>query len=143
MIIAFTVSLIAGVAEEDLMIKINNQVNKNIKYVSDWDNYGVNDYWAKPEETLKKGSGDCEDIALLKYAMLVKAGFSEKDVKVVFAVYKGQGHVYLEVKNDGKTYYLDNIYHYVFQKKHAPMVNVTERSERPTSFHVEFVRVMA
>jgi predicted transglutaminase-like cysteine proteinase len=48
------------------IIKFNNQINRKIKYVSD---RGI-DNWQTPEETLKKGTGDCEDYAILKYFSL-------------------------------------------------------------------------
>lgn len=36
-----------------------------ISYKLDQDNYGKNDYWASPKETLNRGCGDCEDYAIL------------------------------------------------------------------------------
>lgn len=49
---------------------INTWCNHNIEYVPDRILYDKQDYWATPEETLEKGAGDCEDIAILKWWIL-------------------------------------------------------------------------
>ncbi|MBI1214802.1 MAG: hypothetical protein GC185_03165 [Alphaproteobacteria bacterium] len=59
-----------------LATEVNEAVNKKIAYVSDKDNYGCDEYWAAPAETLAKCSGDCEDFALLKYKTLREMGVS-------------------------------------------------------------------
>lgn len=48
---------------------INRFVNSNIRYVRD-----VADKWQSPSVTMEGGAGDCEDIALLKMAMLDDLG---------------------------------------------------------------------
>lgn len=134
--------MIAGTITEKTIIDINNLVNSRIKYMSDMENYKVSDYWAKPEETLKKGSGDCEDIAILKYDMLERAGVPKKDINVIFTVYKGQGHVYLEVTLNGKIYNLDNIYQNVYVNKHVPMINILSY-EKKSKFKDYFLQAIA
>jgi hypothetical protein len=37
----------------------------SIQWRSDQDNYGVADYWATPQETFDRKSGDCDDKAIL------------------------------------------------------------------------------
>ena len=54
---------------------INTFVN-GFKYKSDIENYGVNDYWAKPKEFFAKKSGDCEDYVIGKYALALAAGLA-------------------------------------------------------------------
>lgn len=50
---------------------VQEWVNKNIEYTSD----GANrDHWQTPKETLARGRGDCEDMALLKMAYLIGLG---------------------------------------------------------------------
>lgn len=52
----------------------NRTVNHSIRYVPDEKSkYGV-DEWASPVETIAAGQGDCEDYAILKMGMLLKAG---------------------------------------------------------------------
>lgn len=48
---------------------VDAYVNKNIRYQSE-----NKDEWATPAETLRRGYGDCEDIALLKCAILNSLG---------------------------------------------------------------------
>lgn len=40
-------------------------VSENIRYVSDSESSGRSDYWQTPWETLRSGTGDCEDHAIL------------------------------------------------------------------------------
>lgn len=37
----------------------------SLRYVSDPDAHGVRDYWQAPNETIARGTGDCEDFAIL------------------------------------------------------------------------------
>ena len=43
--------------------KLNEDINHNIAYQADSPR---SDYWQTPEETLRRGKGDCEDFAILK-----------------------------------------------------------------------------
>ena len=47
--------------------EINRAVNLSIRPVSDWAQYGVEDFWSAPLATLSAGAGDCEDYAIVKY----------------------------------------------------------------------------
>lgn len=58
----------------EIMQAVNTFVNKHIKYVPDQVLYKAKDYWASPQETIKHRAGDCEDIAILKYWILVRLG---------------------------------------------------------------------
>jgi hypothetical protein len=44
-------------------------VIENIKYISDTSEYKTEEYWAYPYQTLKHGKGDCEDGAILIWAI--------------------------------------------------------------------------
>lgn len=52
-------------------------VNKNIKYRSDIEVQKVIDYWQSSRETLNRGTGDCEDMAILLRAIILH-NFGEK-----------------------------------------------------------------
>lgn len=43
-------------------------------YVHDSAAHGVPDYWQSPKETLKRGTGDCDDWGILLYCLLRQAG---------------------------------------------------------------------
>jgi predicted transglutaminase-like cysteine proteinase len=49
---------------------INAAVNKDIAFVWDQWNYGIEERFAAPAQTLREGRGDCEDFAIMKYFLL-------------------------------------------------------------------------
>jgi len=49
---------------------VNAAVNKDIAFVWDQWNYGIEERFAAPAETLREGRGDCEDYAIMKYFLL-------------------------------------------------------------------------
>jgi hypothetical protein len=51
-------------------------------YTTDQVNYGVQDYWATPAEALARGSGDCEDYAILLCSLLRAFGVPADEVYV-------------------------------------------------------------
>lgn len=65
-------------------------VYNNISYEEDLDNYGVAEAWANPEQTLNRGSGDCEDMAFL-LASLLKWHTAEVDIEGGDQVYANCG----------------------------------------------------
>ena len=50
---------------------LNLAVNRLIKYQAEPEGQDV---WQKPSDTLQLGHGDCEDYAILKYALLAETG---------------------------------------------------------------------
>ena len=54
---------------------VNDFVNDAITYVEDRQQYGVSDYWALLSETVLRGQGDCEDIAIAKLQTLAYLGW--------------------------------------------------------------------
>jgi predicted transglutaminase-like cysteine proteinase len=49
---------------------VSAAIEKNFLYETDEATYGKSEYWATPIETIAKGQGDCEDLAILKYYAL-------------------------------------------------------------------------
>jgi len=70
-----------------------NYVTANIKYVTDKLHYGYTEVWAMPDETLKRGLGDCEDTSFLLCSILHALGIN---ARVVFGVHEGKGHAWVE-----------------------------------------------
>lgn len=72
-------------------------VATKICYKSDQDNFGASDYWQFPIETLERGSGDCEDIAILLCSLLRASGVPADQVYVAIGTPKGmkEYHAYL------------------------------------------------
>jgi predicted transglutaminase-like cysteine proteinase len=62
------------------IIEINHFFNTYIKYTTDT----IKDNWQTPEETLERGAGDCEDLAIAKYFMALELGLDEEDLSIVY-----------------------------------------------------------
>ncbi len=58
---------------------VQSAVRRRIACRRDLDGYNVSDYWAQAGETLQRGYGDGEDIAVLKMQALKAAGFAARD----------------------------------------------------------------
>lgn len=58
---------------------VQRTVRNRIKWRRDLDGYRISDYWAQAGETLDRGYGDSEDIAVLKMQALKAAGFNARD----------------------------------------------------------------
>jgi predicted transglutaminase-like cysteine proteinase len=89
---------------------INRAVDLAITPVSDERQWGVEDRWSAPFETLRSGRGDCEDYAIVKYLALLQAGVSEDDMKLVVlkSFFPSEDHAVLAVRVDGDWLILDN-----------------------------------
>ncbi len=75
-------SLMAGARGLDPLAKlafVQREVRRTIKWRRDLDGYRISDYWAEAGETLDRGYGDSEDIAVLKMQALKAAGFNARD----------------------------------------------------------------
>jgi predicted transglutaminase-like cysteine proteinase len=69
------------------LAEINRAVNFSIRPVSDWAQYGVDDFWSAPLVTLSAGAGDCEDYAIVKYVALREAGITPEDLRFLIVYY--------------------------------------------------------
>lgn len=99
------------VSEADAIQAVNAMVNQGVRFAEDDRLYGVADYWASPAETLRKGAGDCEDLAILKWAMLVALGLDPEGLRLDIGVdtNRRQGHAVLVADADGARLVLDNL----------------------------------
>ncbi len=70
---------------------VNDFFNQQIVFVSDAQNWGVEDYWATPVEMLAKGRGDCEDFAIAKYFSLLALGLAENKLRITYVQASGFG----------------------------------------------------
>ncbi len=77
---------------------------------SDRDNYGLEEYWASPEEFLEKG-GDCEDFAIAKYLALRYFGWPEQNLWLLLLKNdkNGEQHAALAAGFGEKLFILDNL----------------------------------
>ncbi|MBE1528499.1 putative transglutaminase-like cysteine proteinase [Sphingopyxis sp. OAS728] len=100
-----------GLAEQDLLARVNQWVNREIAYVNDDRNYRQRDFWATAEQTIARGKGDCEDFAILKMQMLRAAGIDADRMKLVLLrdLAANADHAFLLVQTDAGKLVLDNV----------------------------------
>ncbi len=94
---------------EDKIKGVNNFFNQ-WPYKTDIVAWGVEDYWATPQEFVRK-SGDCEDYAIAKYYALRSLGVPASQMRIVAVVEKirGIGHAVLVVYLNDNAFVLDNL----------------------------------
>jgi predicted transglutaminase-like cysteine proteinase len=89
---------------------INTNINAQIAYRQDSKTYGKLDYWAMPSEILRRGSGDCEDFAILKMTALLSVGIPAESMSLVVLqdTQKNVYHAVLAVTTQSGIFVLDN-----------------------------------
>lgn len=88
-------------ASKSLLIAINDDVNKRISP----QNEGSADVWA-----LNPSRGDCEDYAITKRSMLIKAGVSSSALRIAVGTLRsGERHAVLIATTDSGELVLDNL----------------------------------
>jgi predicted transglutaminase-like cysteine proteinase len=104
--------LAAGAANLDPLGKlrlIQEEVNRQIRWMPDLDNMGVADFWANAGETLRRGTGDSEDIAIVKMQALKAAGFNPKDLYISIGRHNVRGaHILLLARTAAGFFVLDD-----------------------------------
>ncbi len=75
---------------------IRDWVADNIEYKADEEQWGVDEYWQTPEDTLSLRTGDCEDFAILLCTLLRVYSISEEHIYVALGLdNEGYGHAFL------------------------------------------------
>jgi predicted transglutaminase-like cysteine proteinase len=89
---------------------INRAVNLTIRPVSDERQFGRDDHWSAPLETMASGQGDCEDYAILKLLALQQAGIDRNDLRLIIVKASGSqnAHAVAAARLDGRWLMLDN-----------------------------------
>lgn len=87
------------------MVEANSFANSTIEPVTDYELYGVEEFW-----TLPKSSGDCEDYVLMKRKYLMALGWPASALLATVVLQpNGEGHAVLTVRTDRADYILDNL----------------------------------
>jgi hypothetical protein len=71
-------------------------VRKNIRYVSDYENWGNIEYWPTAQETWERGQEDCDGRAILATSILRSRGYSSARLVV------GLDHMWIKVDENEK-----------------------------------------
>lgn len=86
--------------------RINREVNRRIREMTDVANYGSVDYWTLPSN----GRGDCEDFVLEKYQRLLAAGADGRDLAIAVVLDRhGENHAVLVLRHETGDLVLDNL----------------------------------
>lgn len=95
--------LLAGDEQLDM---VNRWVNWHVRFADD----RGSDQWASAAATLRGGSGDCEDFALAKMALLARLGRPRDDLVLVLVRdrLRSLDHAVLAVRSKGSFRILDN-----------------------------------
>lgn len=79
-------------------------VARSVKYVTDKQFCGLEDFWLYPEETLMLHKGDCEDSSFLLATLLLASGISEHCLRVVLGKVSSPdgayGHAWVVYQNE-------------------------------------------
>jgi predicted transglutaminase-like cysteine proteinase len=107
---------------------INRAVDLAITPTADEAQWGVEDHWSSPLETLKTHRGDCEDYAIVKYVALREAGLSSADVKIVILrqLFPSEDHAVAAARVNGEWLILDN--------RHLALVRDTDMTRATPKF---------
>ena len=90
----------------DLAIRMNRQINREVRSISDQGQYGRPEYWALPTGR----GGDCEDFALIKKKRLIEAGLDPQMLLISTALDRDRNaHAVLIMRTVQGDFVLDNL----------------------------------
>ncbi|WP_418320313.1 transglutaminase-like cysteine peptidase [Piscinibacter sakaiensis] len=92
---------------QHVLERINNQVNAEIRFITDIENLGREEVWSYPDG----GWGDCEDIALEKRRRLVESGLPRGALTLAIIHHRSRyfSHTVLLAETSLGTLVLDNL----------------------------------
>lgn len=90
----------------DVAIRLNRQINRQVRSISDQAQYRTAEHWALPTAR----GGDCEDFALLKKKRLIEAGFDPRTLLISTALDRNRvAHAVLVMRTAQGDFILDNL----------------------------------
>ena len=78
------IDTIKPLPDEKKLAIVNDFFNARIRWVEDIDNWGENDYWATPLETMASRKGDCEDFSIAKFVTLLLGGVEMDKLRITY-----------------------------------------------------------
>jgi predicted transglutaminase-like cysteine proteinase len=104
---------LAANAPVDRQLRMVNSFFNQVRFVSDIEHWGEEDYWATPVELLATNGGDCEDFSIAKYLTLKSMGVPDDQLRIVYvkALRLNQAHMVLAwyAQPDADPLILDNL----------------------------------
>lgn len=78
------ISDISALDDAEKVERVNSFFNNLVRWRTDADVWGQNDYWATPLETMARREGDCEDFSIAKYMTLLLAGVEIGKMRITY-----------------------------------------------------------
>ena len=75
---------LSGADLQTQLREVNDFFNRRVRWVDDIDNWGHEDFWATPLETMGQGQGDCEDYSIAKYITLKQLGVPGQQLRMIY-----------------------------------------------------------
>ena len=98
-----------GMTPEQQLTAVQAMVRQKVRWATDLDTMKVADLWANAGETLARGAGDSEDIAVVEMQALKLAGWNQRDLYISIGRSKGVGtHIVLLARAPSGFYVLDD-----------------------------------
>jgi len=98
-----------GMTPEQQLAQVQSEVRAKVHWATDLDTMKVADLWANAGETLERGAGDSEDIAIVEMQALKLAGWNQRDLYISIGREKGVGaHIVLLARAPSGFYVLDD-----------------------------------
>lgn len=100
---------LAGLDPQAQLAAAQAEVLKRVRWTHDLDNMRVADFWSEAGETLERGTGDSEDIAIVTMQVLKAAGWAPRDLYLSIGRSRKTGaHVVLIARNGDQFMLLDD-----------------------------------
>lgn len=100
-------------APVDRQLRLVNSFFNRVRFMTDMEHWGEEDYWATPVELLTTNGGDCEDFSIAKYLTLKSMGVPDEQLRIVYvkALELNQAHMVLAwyPEPDADPLILDNL----------------------------------
>lgn len=100
---------LAGLGQDEQIFRAQAAVKGRVRWMHDLDNMRVADFWSNAGETLERGTGDSEDIAIATMQVLKAAGFPERDLYLSVGRHRQAGqHIVLVARTEQGFYLVDD-----------------------------------
>jgi predicted transglutaminase-like cysteine proteinase len=115
-----------------IQLKLVNKAINQHRYIEDWANWDLADYWETPLQFLER-SGDCEDFAIAKYLALRAAGIPADAMRIVIVRDHARQriHAVLAAYVRGRALILDSLYDAIVEADaidhYEPIYSINER----------------
>lgn len=102
-------SKLEGMTPELKLAAVQTMVLQKVRWSHDLENMRVADFWSNAAETLERGTGDSEDIAIVQMQVLKAAGFDPRDLYISIGRHRRAGsHVVLLARTPSGFFALDD-----------------------------------